>query len=262
MEIPKIIHYCWFGGAPKNELIQKCMKSWREYCPDYEVIEWNEGNFDVSMNPYVVEAYEAKKWAFVSDYARIWVLNEFGGIYLDTDVEIKSSMDPFLIHEAFTGFEKEDSPFTAVFGCKKAHPFTGAILNSYENRHFVREDGSFDMKTNTESVTELLVNCYGIRLDNSLQHTYDGLYIYPNDFFCPKSHSDSVVRVTKNTHAIHWFDGSWMDVDIKRKHQKLQKWNRIFGERTVSNICGILNCVEKEGIGSYLWKRVRKYVKK
>jgi len=260
--IPKIIHYCWFGGAPKNELILKCMESWKEFCPDYKIIEWNEGNFDLSVCPYVQEAYEAKKWAFVTDYVRVWALNQFGGVYLDTDVEIRASLDSFLAHDAFTGFERPDLPFTAVFGCKKNHSFTEIILHSYDGRHFVLEDGSFDMKTNTESVTELLVNHYGIRLDNSVQHTHDGLYIYPNDFFCPKSHSDNVVRITQNTYAIHWFDGSWMNADVKKKHQRIQKWNRLFGETAVSNVCGIISCIKSEGIGSYLRIRFNKYLRK
>lgn len=259
-QIPRTIHYCWFGGAPKNELIQKCMASWKKYCPDFEIIEWNEKNFDLSMCSYVQEAYDARKWAFVSDYVRIWALNKFGGVYLDTDVEIKAPLDCFLQHDAFTGFEKADSPFTAVFGCKKAHPLTEAILLSYENRHFKLEEGSFDLQTNTESVSNLLVERYGVRLDNSMQYTSDGLVIYPNDYFCPKSHADNVVRITGNTHAIHWFDGSWMDTNVRETHRRMQRFNRVFGEKNVSIVCGIISCIKKEGLWSYLWKRMRKYI--
>lgn len=261
-KIPRIIHYCWFGGAPKNELIQKCMNSWKTYCPDYEIIEWNESNFDLSMCSYVKEAYEARKWAFVSDYVRIWALEQFGGVYLDTDVEIIAPINRFLQHEAFTGFEKEDFPFTAVLGCRKAHPFAEAILRTYENRHFKLDDGMFDLQPNTESVTNLLVGQYGVRLDNSYQQTIDGLVIYPNDYFCPKSHADNVVRRTENTCAIHWFDGSWMDLHVKESHKRIQKLNRIFGETFVSNAMGVISCMKNEGVWAYMWKRVRKYVYK
>jgi len=260
--IPKIIHCCWFGGGAKNELITKCIDSWKKYCPDYTIYEWNETNFDLSSCIYVQEAYAAKKWAFVSDYVRIWALNQYGGIYLDTDVEITASMDHFLAHTAFTGFEKADSPFTAVFGCVQGHPLTSAILSSYVDRHFLMEDGSFDLQTNTESVTNLLVSTYSIRLDNSFQQTSDGLVIYPNDYFCPKSHADNIVRTTKNTHAIHWFDGSWMDPTIRTRHQKVQKLNRLFGERNVSNAIGILYCLNQEGLFPYIKKRIKKYLLK
>ena len=198
--IPKVIHCCWFGGAPKSELITKCIDSWKKYCPEYTIYEWNESNFDLSACAYAKEAYSAKKWAFVSDYVRIWALNEFGGVYLDTDVELTAPLDQFLCHPAFTGFEKIDLPFTAVFGCVKGHPFTSTILASYADRHFIQADGTFDMQTNTESVTNLLVNTYAVRLDNTFQQTADGLAIYPSEYFCPKSHADSVVRITKNTH--------------------------------------------------------------
>ena len=258
--IPKIIHYCWFGGADKNPLIQKCMQSWSEHCPNYEIIEWNENSFDLNSCTYVREAYTAKKWAFVSDYVRVWALNQCGGVYLDTDVELKRSLDVFLQHKAFTGFEKEDSPFTAVFGSEKGHPLTKKILESYIDRHFLLEDGTFDLQTNTESVTRLLVECYNIQLDNSLQKTSDGLYVYPNDYFCPKSHADNMVRITENTYAIHWFDGSWMDVTVKNRHRIVQRLNRIFGERIVSDVSGIISCVNNEGIIDYIRNRLKKYI--
>lgn len=207
--IPKTIHYCWFGGNPKPKLIEKCIKSWKKYCPDYEIIEWNESNFDLNCCDYVKEAFEAKKWAFVSDYARIWALNTYGGIYLDTDVEIKKNLDKFLVHPAFTGFEKKEMPFTAVYGSEANHPLCDTILSSYENRHFVLPDGSFDLTTNTITVTKLLVQKYNIILNNKTQTLSDGLVIYSNDYFCPKSYEDNHVYKTKNTHAIHWFNASW-----------------------------------------------------
>ena len=122
--IPKTIHYCWFGRNPKPRLVEKCIKSWKKHCPGYEIIEWNENNFDVFTCPlYVRQAYEAKKWAFVSDVARIYALKEHGGIYFDTDIVMVQDIDDLLENDAFVGFENKDMPFTAVFGAKKKHPF-------------------------------------------------------------------------------------------------------------------------------------------
>lgn len=227
--IPKIIHYCWFGGNPKSKLINKCMKSWKKYCPDYEIIEWNESNFDLNCCDYVKEAYEAKKWAFVTDYVRIWALNQYGGIYLDTDVEITKKIDNFLEHAAFTGFEQKELPFTAVFGCEKNHPLLKSILNSYADRHFLLPDNTFDLTTNTDFVTKLLIEKYHIRLDNTRQKFDDGLVVYPNDYFCPKSYKTNIVYRTNNTHAVHWFNASWKSKNEQKQHkinvQKAKKKN-------------------------------------
>jgi len=232
--IPKTIHYCWFGGNPKPKLVEKCIKSWKKHCPDYEIIEWNESNFDVNCCDYVKEAYEAKKWAFVTDYVRIWALNTYGGIYLDTDVEIKKNMDKFLCHTAFTGFERKDMPFTAVYGSEPNHPLCKTILSYYEGRHFLLPDGSFDTTTNTVSFTTLLTQQYNIILNNETQSFPDGLVVYSNDYFCPKSFVDDRVYKTKNTHAIHWFNASWHtkeQADLRKRtikyHKKQKFYNRV-----------------------------------
>lgn len=257
--IPKIIHYCWFGNGSKSELIENCIASWKKYCPDYEIIEWNESNFDINSNSYVKEAYISKKWAFVSDYVRIWALYQYGGLYLDTDVEIKKNMDCFLSHKAFTGFENDTSPFTAVFGCEKNSDIAKIILDSYKDRHFITENG-IDTETNTEAVKRIFVEHYGVRLDNSFQEFEDGLAIYPKEYFCPKSYSDSKVYATKNTYAIHWFDGSWIDISVKEMRKKEQKLNRIFGRKLGGFVLGVSSQMKKEGVLSYLKKRITKYV--
>lgn len=262
MNIPKKIHYCWFGGTEKNELIKKCIDSWKRYCPDYEIVEWNENNFDLSSSQYVMEAYNAKKWAFVSDYVRMWALYNYGGIYLDTDVEILKPLDKFLIHDAFTGFEKEELPFTAVVGCVKKHEVVASILSTYEGRRFLKEDGTYDMQTNTESVSKLFVEHYGVKLNNLRQDISNGLTIYPSEYFCPKSYTDNTVKITKNTYAIHWFDGSWMDISVKDKYKRIQKYNRVFGERCVGTFIGVTSCIKKEGFWTYLCNRLRKITKK
>jgi mannosyltransferase OCH1-like enzyme len=132
--IPKKIHYCWFGGNPKSEIIEQCIASWKEYCPDYEIIEWNESNFDVNCTPYTAAAYEAKKWAFVSDYARLKVVYDNGGIYLDTDVLLHNRLDELLMHECWLA--QEDIRYVSTglgFGAQKGHPLIRAMMATYEN---------------------------------------------------------------------------------------------------------------------------------
>ena len=162
--IPKKIHYCWFGGNPLDELGQKCLASWKKYCPDYEIIEWNESNFDINSNSYVKEAYEAKKWAFVTDYVRLYALFNYGGVYMDTDAELIMGIDAFLNEPAFSGFESTQYILTAIMGAEKGSEWIGLLLRDYDGRHFKKDDGSYDLTTNVKVITELTVKKYGIEL--------------------------------------------------------------------------------------------------
>jgi len=160
-KIPKVIHYCWFGGNEKSKLIKKCIDSWKKYCPDYEIKEWNESNFDIEINNYVKEAYEAKKWAFVSDYARLWIVYNYGGIYLDTDVELIKSLDNLLNYKAYFGSEDGKLINTGLgFGAIKDNEFVKKIKDDYEYIHFIKDDGTYDItpcpKRNTDSIAYLL----------------------------------------------------------------------------------------------------------
>ena len=137
--IPRIIHYCWFGGNEKPEIVKKCMASWKEKCPDFEIKEWNENNFDINMFPYTKEAYENKKWAFVSDVARLWIIYNYGGIYMDTDVEIKGDFGELLSYDSFMFFESVDIATGLGFGAKKNNKLVKAILDDYNDRHFVKK---------------------------------------------------------------------------------------------------------------------------
>ena len=147
--IPKIIHYCWFGGNPLPKSAEKCIKSWKKYCPDYEIIEWNESNFDINSNQYVREAYENKKYAFVTDYVRLYAMYNYGGIYMDTDVEVLKPLDCFLDNHAFSGFESSGYIPTGLMASEKEFPLFRELLKYYGNRAFVNPDGSFDTTTNT-----------------------------------------------------------------------------------------------------------------
>lgn len=197
--IPKIIHYCWFGGNEKSEFILRCMESWKFYLPDYDFIEWNENNFDINLNIFTKEAYSKKKWAFVSDYVRAFALYNVGGIYLDTDVEIRHNLDFFLQHDAFTGFEEVGFPFTALWGAKKGHNWPKKILDYYDALEV------FTDRTNTRIVSDFLINFYKVDpYKDEIQNLQEGICIYPSNYFC--------LNIEKN-YAVHHFEGSWLEVN-------------------------------------------------
>lgn len=212
--IPKIIHYCWFGGNPLPELLVTYIESWKKYCPDYIIKEWNENNFDLSCNAYVKEAYEAKKWAFITDYVRLYAMVTEGGIYMDTDVEVIKSLDGFLHHQAFSGFEDEKNIPTGIMACEKGFPLFEELLHDYDNRHFKLADGSYDITTNVVTITDACKK-HGFLLNNRMQ-TVDGFAIYPKDWFCPKDFNTGRINLTDNTHTIHHFSGTWHDSYTRR----------------------------------------------
>ena len=205
--IPKIIHYCWFGGKPLPELAQKCIDSWKKYCPDYDIKRWDETNFDINCCDYVREAYEAKKWAFVTDVVRLYALVNYGGIYMDTDVEVLKPLDEFLKYEAFSGFESEKDIPTGIMACEKGQELFKELLDEYKNLHFLKSDGTYDETTNVVRITDTCLK-YGFVPNNQLQ-TVKGFSLFPRDYFCPKDHVTRITRLTENSYTIHHFDGSW-----------------------------------------------------
>ena len=208
MSIPKIIHYCWFGGKEKPALAKKCIKSWEKFCPDWEIMEWNEGNFDLSTAPlYVRQAYEAGRWAFVTDFVRLKALTELGGVYMDTDVEVIKPLDPYLKHEAFAGFEHPQRVQTGLLACRKGFPLFLDFLKYYDTATFLKADGSADVTTNVEVLTRLCRE-RGLQLNDKFQ-TVDGLAIYPREVFCPVDYDTKKLKKTRKTVVIHWFSGSW-----------------------------------------------------
>lgn len=216
--IPKTIHYCWFGRNPKPDLLKKCIASWSRYCPDYEMIEWNEDNFDIGMVPYVKEAYDARKWAFVTDYVRLWIIFNHGGIYLDTDVELIKSLDPLLDNHAYFGIEDTCMINTGLgFGAEKGNPAVGRMLEDYKDVHFLKDDGSYDLLTcpvrNTKSIAGLLPE-----VKNELTRTEDAVF-YPSEYFCPLSADGRTMKKTKNTYSIHWFSATWLNEQERIVHE-------------------------------------------
>lgn len=213
--IPKKIHYCWFGRKPLPAQAQKCIASWQKYCPDFEIIEWNEDNFNIEANEYVREAYQNKKWAFVSDYVRLHALYHMGGIYLDTDVELLNNMEGFLENKGFCGFEDTDTVATAIIGTQKKSEVIKALLKEYDEKAFVKPDGNMDLTPNVVAMTKYFV-AHGLKLNNALQEIND-FKVYPRTYFCPKDHLTRKVELTAHTYAIHHFDGSWLSKSAKLK---------------------------------------------
>ena len=217
--IPKTIHYCWFGRGEMPKLAKKCIKSWKKYCPDYEIKEWNEDNFDLDMYPYAREAYDNRKFAFVTDVVRLYALYHEGGIYMDSDVEVLKSLNPFLKHVAFSGFENERNVPTGIMASEKGGRWAKDNLDYYQGRHFVNADGTFDTTTNVVTITSYMVKI-GLRQDNTLQDFPGIVTMYPKEYFCPISYADMKMHRTKNTVTIHHFAGSWLPQEIKKAHKE------------------------------------------
>lgn len=229
VKIPKIIHYCWFGKGNKPSIIKKCIKSWHKFCPDYHIIEWNESNFDVESNIYCKTAYEAKKWAFLSDYVRLKVLYEYGGIYMDTDVELIRPLEHFLIYNCFLGFQHEKYVSNGlVTGVIPGHPFIARNLEIYENKSFMTESDSKKHVVCQEYTTKILEENYGLKLpcDGKIQ-ILDDIVVFPPEYFCPYDHRTFTMNKTKNTVAIHHFASSWWDRERKRKYNKAKRMQRL-----------------------------------
>ncbi len=246
--IPKIIHYCWFGGKPLPDEAKKCIASWERYFPDYEIKEWNETNYDLNCCAYVKEAYNAKKWAFVSDYARFDILYKYGGLYFDTDVEVISSMEDLIENGSFIGLESGNLYALAdgsvlnsdgnIVDDVKVAPGLGLaavpglqlykeIIDLYKKRHFILSDGSQDVKTVVDFVTEIFLKnkikvCKGIGY-------CDGICVYPVDYFCPKDYKTGVLNITKNTRSIHHYTASWITPTVKKILKYDNKCKDIFG---------------------------------
>lgn len=208
--IPKIIHYCWYGNNRKKELIVKCINSWKEYFPNYQIIEWNESNSDLNINQYVRKAYSEKKWAFVSDYMRMKALYEYGGIYFDTDVEvIKKFPKDVLDNFCFTGIESESNLISPglVFACEPHNKIVGKLLASYDNDVFQNESVE-EIKTINIRITELLER-YGFVKEDKEQEVA-GIHIYPSEVFCGYDGRNRVVDITDKTLSVHHYAGSWL----------------------------------------------------
>ncbi|MBS5999921.1 MAG: glycosyl transferase [Haemophilus haemolyticus] len=220
--IPKKIHYCWFGNNPLPESVQRCIKSWSQYCPDYEIIEWNEGNYNVNKIPFIDKAYKEKKYAFVSDYARLDIIYNEGGIYLDTDVEIINNIDSLLKHNCFLGFEFAGEVNTGIgFGAIQNHQFIYENMQYYHNTEF-------DMNNiiTCVNVTSSLLLEKGLQAIDESQ-VIDDIYIYSTEYFCPLNYKTNELNITTNTYSIHHYDATWQPFRMKIR----TKLKEILGSR-------------------------------
>jgi hypothetical protein len=222
--IPKKIHYCWFGRGEKPKLAQKCIASWKKYCPDFEIIEWNEDNFDVNLNGYTQMCYEQKKYAFLSDYVRLKVLLEHGGVYFDTDVEVVRSFEKLLAHPAFFGFEDDAHVNTGVgFGCEAGNSVIKTMLEEYDPLL----DGEHGVIGCPILNTQALVK-HGLVLNGSSQKLSDAA-VYCAEWFNPYDDPTGRLNKTSNTHSIHWYAKSWLSKGTILRSKLTKPLHRIFG---------------------------------
>ena len=263
IEIPHVIHYCWFGGSPLGEKELACIESWKKYLPGYEIKRWDEANWDVRCCDYVSEAYDAKKWAFVSDYARLDILYREGGLYFDTDVELIRPIDDILGRGPFMGFETDfgTASGTVAPGLGlAANPGLGlyeAILASYEGGHFVKTDGTLDTMTIVTRTTKVLLE-HGMKLEPGIQEV-KGVTIYPAEFFNPKDMLTGDVHITENTRSIHHFSMSWLgekDLFEHRVGKRLRKLG--LPDAVVFKLCAAAEIVRFADVGRVLERIGRK----
>ena len=229
--IPKTIHYCWFGNNPKPESVLKCIESWKKYCPDFEIKEWNESNYDIHKHPYMQKAYEEKKWAFVPDYARLDIMYEHGGIYLDTDVEVIKDLSPLCELKAFKGFENDQVVNDGQgFGCMPHLPILKEMIACYDgNEPYEMVEGKLQNIESPRLCTKVLLR-HGLKQDGKRQKVGD-IDIFPTEYFCPKSFATGLINITDNTYSIHHFDASWHDKKGAKYIALMRGLNRAFGEK-------------------------------
>ena len=226
--IPKIVHYCWFGNNEKPELIKKCIDSWHRYLPDWEFMEWNESNYNVNAVQYTRDAYDAKKWAYVADYARFDILNQYGGVYFDTDVELlKPIPEKILQNEAFTGFQSNNRVAPGlIYGSEKGQIGLSYILDIYSNWKFDITTGE-KPKNILDAFSEAFLP-YGLRLDGSFQ-IVEGVAIYPNEYFCCYDFETLTLDIKKETVSVHYYYASWMPFKEKIRRAIIRILVKIFG---------------------------------
>lgn len=224
--IPKKLHYCWFGRGEKPELARRCIASWKKFCPDFEIIEWNEDNCEYLAMPFTAEAYQAKKFAFVSDVMRLKVLEQYGGVYFDTDVELIRDITPLMADEGFIGFENDMYVASGLTIAAEAHhPVIRAMIEEYERMHFIQPDGR-QTPVGCPHLNTDIMERFGLVRDGREQ-TVCGIHVYPAEFFNPLDSATGRLKKTDNTYSIHWYSMSWLPKGVRLKAKMGRIWRRI-----------------------------------
>jgi hypothetical protein len=234
-KIPKKIHYCWFGGKEKPDVVMKCLESWKKQLSDYEIIEWNETNFNINLNSYVNEAYNAKKYAFVSDYVRVYALYYYGGIYLDTDVEVYKTLNDLLHHYSFWGFEQENFIATSTIGAEKGNALIKEFLDSYNEKRFIKSDGTFDVLTNVAIITKILED-KGLKTNGQYQEISGIGVFYPQTYFSPYDYINCQTFITEKTYTIHHFYKSWLPLKARLKGKVKLVLSKLIGGHNIARL--------------------------
>ena len=243
--IPRTIHYCWFGKSKMSFEMEAYIEGWKKILRGYEFVLWNESSFDVTGNDFAIEAYESKKWAFVSDYVRLKVLYEYGGIYLDTDIEVLKRFDELLDDDCFMGFESKYVLGTALMASTSGNKWIERLLESYENKHFITADGSFDLKPSTSYITDIAREECGLLFNNKIQQL-DGFTVYPKDFFYPKNMYTGRIKRTNNSFCIHHWNGSWCESENNVK-TAIKTFLYMFGDNVGDEVRHIYQ-LSKQGL--------------
>ncbi|MEH6906764.1 glycosyltransferase [Neobacillus drentensis] len=234
-KIPKVIHYCWFGGKEKPTIVKKCIQSWEKNLPQYEILEWNEGNFNIELNSYVKEAYNAGKYAFVSDYVRVYALYNYGGIYLDTDVEVFKPFDDLLHHNSFWGFEQANFIATSTIGAEKGNALIKEFLDSYYEKKFIRNDGTYNQLTNVAIITKLLED-KGLKTNGQYQEINRLGVFYPQTYFSPYDYINCQTFITEKTYTIHHFYKSWLPAGKRIKGKIKLILSKLIGGHNIARL--------------------------
>lgn len=238
-KIPRIIHYCWFGRSEKPEIVKKCIQSWKNILTDYEIIEWNEDNFDINSNKYVKEAYENKKYAFVSDYVRVKALYDMGGIYLDTDVEVYKPLDKFLVKESFWGFEEKNYIATSTIGARSGNKLIKQFLDFYEGKSYTEMAKDIETSTNVQIVTRIFKEI-GFKMNGERQSIDNIGTIYPQEYFSPYDYINYYDKKTDKTYTMHHFYKSWISPKDKIRSNIKKVLSKVIGGRNIAKIRGIV----------------------
>ena len=233
--IPKKLHYMWLGRKSIPDKLKRCVESWRRFCPNYQIVEWNEDNYDIEKHPYMKQAYEVGAYGFVPDYARLDILYNEGGIYLDLDVEIKRSLDALLYQDAFCGVEKwQVINFGGLSGAIPGHPMVKKFLDARKNVEFFEKDGTQNRRTCGFYDTRVALGA-GYRMDGKVQ-SIGGMTIYPYDYFHPYDYMSGIVNKTDNTYSVHWFNGGWLNDEMKRINEESRmNYVKLYNEALMEN---------------------------